>query len=387
MATILTLLTLIFLGLTAYVYVGYPLYLFLHSKIRQQPVASQATTPTVSLIIAAYNEEDVIREKLDNSLALDYPAEHLEIIVVTDGSSDSTPDLVAEYAEQDVKLMHSPERRGKSAAINRAVASAIGEVLLFSDANAFYPADTVHLLVSYFADSKVGIVGGRKTVVKSDSTVGASEGFYWKYESFIKKRESQIGSTITVVGEILSMRRSLFTPIPREIINDDFYLAMQALRQGYRVLYAPAAYSWETSASTARDNIIRRQRMTAGRYQALFRPGDCWPRRPFQVFQVFSHKFSRLLLPFFMIGALVCNVALVLFYDAHPLLWLTALGQVVAYGLALVGYVGEKVGRRFRLASIAYFIVDSNLATLRGLVSYLAGQQTVLWEKARRSNS
>jgi cellulose synthase/poly-beta-1,6-N-acetylglucosamine synthase-like glycosyltransferase len=379
------LLTCIFLFLAGYVFAGYGVLISLLAWLRPHPVRQADQPLSVSLIIAAYNEDAVIGDKIQNSLDLDYPKEYLEIIVVADGSADRTAEIASSFP--GIKVLFSPERRGKSAAINRGVEQASGEILIFSDANAFYDPSAVRNLVRNFHDPQVGCVSGRKTVTESGQSVAQSEGFYWKYESFVKKKESLLHSATGVVGEMCAIRRSLFSPIPPAIINDDAYLACQIMQAGYRVIYEPAAFSWEYSAASTHDEVIRRRRIIAGRYQLLFMP-RAWLGSPLLVvFMLMSHKFARLLLPFFMIGAFFCNLAVALMPDAPW--WIKAIFalQVIFYGLALLGYMAERMQIKLKPARIAYYIVSGNVATLSGFARFLSGKQTTLWEKASRSQA
>ncbi len=381
MNTLLIFLSLLFIGLTLYVYVGYPLLIGLWAKLRAHPPKKHPHTPPVSLIIAAYNEASVITTKIENSLNLDYP--HLEIIVVTDGSSDNTPELARQY--EGITVLHSEERRGKSAAINRAVDHATGEILVFSDANAYYNPNAIRHLVDNFHDETVGCVSGRKTVLQQGSTVGDSEGLYWKYESFIKVSESAAHSSTGVVGEMIALRKSLYRPIPQHIINDDAFLAVSIWQQGYRVLYEPQAISWETPSASVRDDVIRRQRINAGRYQLMFAP-QLWLSAPLLVvFMLLSHKFSRLLLPFFMLGALCFNLLLLAFPPIPWWLQLSLVGQLLVYGIAILGGIAEKIGIKNKGLRLAYYLVSSNGAALQGFFRFMRGKQTVLWEKANRT--
>ncbi len=374
-----------------YHYAGYPALLWLLARLRPQPTRQgQGLLPALSLIIAAYNEAEVVAAKVENSLALDYPPERLEIIFVTDGSDDGTPEIVATYAAQGVRLLHQPQRQGKSAAINRAAAQAGGDILLFSDANAFYLPDAPRMLVRHFADAQVGGVSGQKTIRGSHDRqqaaggISDSSGVYWRYESAIKQWESAIGSTVGVVGEMMAVRRDLFHPIPADVINDDAYLAVRLCGAGARVVYEPAAVCWETAAESNQEEQIRRRRITAGRFQLLFRP-RVWPwRSPWMVFALFSHKFLRLLLPFFLLGALGSSVLAVWRGRGGRLLRLALAGQAAALVLAVWGAWQERVGQRRRMPALAYFLLSSNWATMQGLVRYLRGQQTVLWQKAQR---
>ncbi len=371
----------------AYHYVLYPLLMAFWAKWRPTavpPATPAEKLPHASLIIAAYNEAGVITAKLDNSLTLQYPPGRLQIIVVTDGSSDETPALVRRYAKNGVVCLHEASRRGKSAAINRAMTTATGDMIVFSDANAFYEPDALLKLARHFQNGRVGGVSGQKTVRASQTAVSQSSGLYWKYESAIKKWESASGSTVAVVGEMLALRRSLFTPIPPAVINDDAYLATQILRQGYRVVYEPEAVCWETASSSSADELVRRRRISAGRYQLLFQPG-WWPwRNPPALFQLISHKFLRLLLPFFMLAALLANGTAVLRRPSNRFMRLTLLAQIGLYGLAGLGWLAEKTGRAARIPAAVYYVVSGNFSSLHGLWRLLSGRQSVLWEKAQR---
>jgi cellulose synthase/poly-beta-1,6-N-acetylglucosamine synthase-like glycosyltransferase len=384
---LLCILTWFAVAAVAHVYVGYPVLVALLARLHRRPVARREITPSVSLVIAAYQEEQVIREKLDNSLQLDYPRDRLEIVVVTDGSSDSTPQIVAKYAECGIQLLHQPERRGKSAAINRVVPHVHGEILLFSDANALYRPDALRKLVRNFADPSIGCVSGRKTVVQAGADVAASEGTYWRYESALKRHESLLGSTMGVVGEMLALRARLFEPIPSRIINDDAYLALRVLRAGYRVLYEPEALSWEVGAASVQEDAVRRRRIAAGRYQVLFSPRSLWPwRDAWALFQLASHKLLRLLLPFFMLAALAGSAALVALAPRPESITLLA-AQLAFYALAAVGWAAESAGQRGGPSALAYYLTRSNLASLQSLAGYLGGTQSVLWTKARRGST
>jgi len=385
---IFTSLTLFSFSILIFHYLLYPLMMAAGARWRQasrpEQGAAEPFIPAVSLIIAAYNEAEVIAAKVENSLALDYPHPLLQIIVVTDGSTDETPTVARRYVNGGVVVLHEPERRGKSAAINRAMSVATGEIVVFSDANAFYQPDALSKLTRHFEDGRIGGVSGQKTVRQSETAVSQSSGLYWKYESAIKKWESSVGSTVAVVGEMMALRRSLFAPIPATVINDDAYLATQILRQGYNVLYEPEAICWETASSSNADELIRRRRISAGRYQLLFHP-DWWPwRNPLALFQLISHKFLRLLLPFFMIAAFMTNILAVLRRPTGWLMRLALLGQFLMYGLAGLGWLAEKLQRSARVPTAVYYIISGNFSSLQGLWRLLAGKQSVLWEKARR---
>lgn len=380
------------IGLIGYTYIGYPLLLALLACLRPRPIHFASHTPRVTLLIAAYNEADLMARKLDNSLALDYPIDCLQIIVAADGSDDKTPDIVRTYRDWGVMLSYEPERQGKMAAINRAMPLATGELVVFSDANNLYQANTLRELVKPFADPQVGIASGAKQIVAGDTVLGESEGLYWRYESFIKQQETTVDSCVGVAGEVLALRRALFEPPPAEIINDDFYLALRVLQQGYRVVYAPAARSVERVSPTAQDEVTRRTRIVAGRYQAMVRGRELLPwQRPLLVWQILSHKYLRPLVPFAMITAFLANVVAVMPHSGprpkqsrNQWAWMVLLLQMSFYLMSLLGTfvkLGGKVGKVLYLPA---YLVHSNAAALIGLVRFLSGQQTSRWQRVAR---
>ncbi|MDQ7036643.1 MAG: glycosyltransferase [Anaerolineae bacterium] len=297
---------------------------------------------------------------------------------------DDTATIAQDYADKGVVTLFSPERRGKSAALNRGVKLASGDILIFSDANAYYYEDAIQKVVRNFTDPTVGGVSGKKTVRASEGSATETEGMYWKYESFIKKSESKSGSTAGVVGEMNAICKELYDDIPEDIINDDFYLALVVMGKGYRVLYEPEAVSWELPSLSVQDDNKRRRRMTAGRYQQMFMFSLWRSIGLANIFRVVSHKFFRLLLPFFMLGALVFNILVVAFPPRPMSLIVTLVLQLVAYDIALLGYFLERSGRKMKIPAAAYYVVNSNIASIRGLMRYLRDEQGVLWEKAQR---
>ena len=386
----------LFIFVIIYTYAGYPLLVSLLARLapRRPPGQLPEQLPGVTLLIAAYNEEPVIGAKIENSLTLDYPRERIQILIASDGSVDRTGEIVRGYAAQGVELVHSPERRGKTAAINRAVPLARGDVIVFSDANNFYSPSALRELVAPLSDPSVGAVSGAKTIERGDGALGESEGLYWKYESFIKMQETRLGSCLGVAGEILAIRRELFEPLPERVINDDFYIAMRIIRRGYRVVYAPRARSTELASVSAGDEVARRSRIVAGRYQAITLAPKLLPfRRPVVIWEVLSHKFLRPLVPLAMAGAAITNViALIqppatgpaLLRLAPPINWMLLLAQAAFYALA---WLGNRTGHDGKLGKALYvpaFLLNSNLAAVIGLYRFATGRQTNLWQRARR---
>lgn len=367
-----------------YHYAAYPLLLFVMGRFRGPEPERQEFFPTVSLVICAFNEAGVISEKIENSLALDYP--DLEIVVNTEGSSDGTFELSKRYASDGVITIHSPERRGKGQALNDAVRRSSGDVLILSDANAFYEKHAIQRLVGRLADADVGLVTGRKTVRGSALDLKAaaeSESLYWRYENLLKSLETRLGATVAVHGEMLAVRRELFAPIPEEIVNDDAYQALNVLAQGRRVVFEEDAICWEAPSGTMRDDLVRRQRMSAGRFQLLARH-NIWPRQPLVLFMFISHKVLRLFLPLFAILGFVANVWAVTRPEVAFGMWSTLAAQLVFIALAILGLFGGAKGRGFLPSKIAAYLASGYAANLSGLCRALTVGQGVLWEKARR---
>ena len=377
-------------ALVAYTYAGYPLLLALAARLRRAP-EWPAHTPPLTLIIAAFNEEAVLAAKLRDTLALDYPADRLQVIVAADGSSDATAGIAASFAPR-VEVLNRPERAGKMAAINRAMEQARGEVVVFSDANNRYLPDALREMARPFADPRVGAVTGRKTVAAEDG-LGYSEGLYWRYESKIRAWETRLGCCVGVNGEIFAIRREVFRPAPPGVVNDDAWMAQQVIKAGRDVVYNERAVSVERVSPTAADEAQRRARIVAGQYQMLGRLGE-WPwRRPVVLWELVSHKALRPLVPFGMIAAAVAATAALFrpgggtglagfVHLARPWNWAAAGSQAAFYALAAAG--GRLGGFLGKAAYLPRFLVDSNFAALRGLARHLRGGQSATWERVAR---
>jgi cellulose synthase/poly-beta-1,6-N-acetylglucosamine synthase-like glycosyltransferase len=388
----------LFVLLIIYTYAGYPFLIWLFSRLVPRPKTDSTLVPYVTLLIAAFNEEKVIAQKIENSLKLSYPRDRLQILVMDDGSEDRTQEIIKSYADHGVELAYNPPRRGKMAAINRAIQQARGEIVLFSDASNSYAPDVVNEIVVPFSDPRVGAAVGARTIEGGEGGLGESEGLYWKYESFIQKNESLLGCCTGIIGEILALRRELFTPPPDGIINDDFYMAMQVAKQGYRVAYVPKARSFESISIHAQDGIERRKRIVAGRYQAILHADRLLPwNRLFVVWQIISHKFMRPLVPIFMIGALLTNLLALIFptYRGPALLvlsspynWILFFLQIAFYLLAVGGGFLEKRNIGWlRILYVPTFLFNSNLAALMGMARFFSGRQTTLWAKTSKYDS
>lgn len=381
--------------LIGYVYVGYPLLIAFLARLKRKPARYPAITPQVSLLIAAYNEERVIAEKIENTLALDYPAEYLQVVVAVDGSDDRTVEIVQSFEDRGVDLSYQSLRSGKAAAINRAIPLLKHEIVVFSDANNLYAPDALRELVRPFSDPKIGAVTGSKLIVDDADAHAKADSLYWRYESAIKKNETRLGSCTGVAGEILAVRKSLYEPPPPEVINDDFFIGMSVLRKGYRLVYAPDARSYERSSLTERDEAMRRSRIVAGRYQAMLMAKQLLPwRHPGLVWQILSHKFLRPLVPLLMIAAFLVTIAACIWqlppmrfgwlFLAQPFNFIFLFAELFMCVLAYFGNSLKNKGIPGKILYIPTFLINSNMAAIVGLYSFFTGKQTALWRRARR---
>lgn len=369
-------------ALVLYTFIGYPAAVAALSRLRPRPVRTQpGFEPDVSLVIVAFNEEDVIGEKLANTRSLDYPRERLEVVVVADGSDDRTPELAREV--EGTRVLFEPERRGKLAAMNRAFEATSGDVLVFSDANNRYSANALRALVAPFADRSVGVVTGRKAIDDGQGRpLDRAEGLYWRYESKIKEWESAAGSVTGVAGEALAFRREAYRSPRPGTMNDDFVQAFLAALDGWRVVYAPEAVSLERASATLADEATRRSRLVTGRWQAL---RELLPmalrRNPRFAWQVVSHKGLRPLVPFAMLGAAVSNASL-----ARDRGWARALLGLQAgfYAAAFAGWEMDRRGKRNRWLYLPYYFCRMNAATLDGIRNFFARRHEAVWAKVRR---
>jgi cellulose synthase/poly-beta-1,6-N-acetylglucosamine synthase-like glycosyltransferase len=371
------------LALLAYVYLGYPLLL---AALPKRDAAAKADLPEdrlpmVSLIVAAYNEEKVIEEKVRNALALDYPREKLEIWVASDGSTDRTNEVLARFEGEGIRVNYVEPRGGKTRALNLTVPRTSGEILVFSDANAMYRPDALRKLVRHFANPAVGAVSGDVRLLNEDVSFGQSEGLYYRYERWIQLQESRLGSIIGVDGAMYALRRELFVPPSNNIILDDFVISMTAAGKGFRVLYDPEAVATESATPDAAQEFRRKIRISAGAAQAAVQGEGLPPlRQPLLLWGYLSHKALRWLSPWFLLGLFFANVHL-LGRSAGYGLFLAA--QAAGYGLALYG-VRRSRGRMPRWVQIPFFFALQNAAYGIGVVKGILTVQTGTWERTGR---
>jgi cellulose synthase/poly-beta-1,6-N-acetylglucosamine synthase-like glycosyltransferase len=354
-----------------YAFMGYPLVLLtlrlaLHLEVRKAPIY-----PYVSLLIPAFNEARVIARKIENSLALEYPAGRIEIVIVSDGSSDRTVNIARQF--RGVRVLALPENRGKMAALNAALPELAGDIVVFSDASAMLAPDSVSVLVENFADPSVGAVCGCYKVVKpNDVNIGASEDIYWKYEAFLKTQESRLGSTLGAHGHLHGIRKALYPFPPAETINDDYVIPLSVLRRGFRAVYEPSAVVFEEAREMT--GFGRRIRIVAGNLQQLRHLGQFLaPCQPLNLLFFLSHKVVRLVVPFAMLTALAANA----FLMGSPV-YRTLLGaQALFYGVAALGLTGRLRPRALRLP---FYFCMVNSAAFFGLYHAITRRRTMSWD-------
>ncbi len=377
-----------------YTFLGYGILLYFLVKIRRVLKGKRILPgldqdfPSLTLVVAAYNEEDLIVEKIHNTLALNYPADKLSLLFITDGSNDKTPDLITLYPQ--IKLMHSTARNGKIHAIHRAMHEVNSEVVVFTDANAFLNKDALLLIARHYADPKVGAVSGEKRVMQdavSDATAG--EGFYWKYESTLKKWDSELYSVVGAAGELFSVRRSLYQQVESDTILDDFMISMLIAQQGYRIIYEPDAYASELSSDNIKEELKRKVRIAAGGIQSVLRLEKLFFPFSFPLlwFQYISHRVLRwTVTPFLMILVFILNV-LICFQSGNVIYWLIMAGQLLFYGAAFAGWMLEKKKIKVKALFVPYYFCVMNYAVIAGIRRYYKGSQSAAWEKARRKTA
>jgi cellulose synthase/poly-beta-1,6-N-acetylglucosamine synthase-like glycosyltransferase len=370
-------------SLLVYVYVGYPLLIAILAKLSPLLFESvEAPAPSVSLLISAYNESPVIATKIENSLALEYLADRLEIIVVSDCSDDGTDEIVRGYVGRGVRLIRQNQRLGKTAALNLAVPVACGNILVFSDANAIYQPDALRHLVGHFSNPRVGYVVGNARYYEKDveSLSAASEGLYWKLETHLKKRESRFGSVVGGDGAIYAIRRELYSPLLPTDIND-FLNPMQIIARGMVGLFEPSAVCYEEAADSFPQEFRRKVRIISRSLNALRRvPVVLNPlKHPRHWFMLISHKLLRWFAPIFMIVLFVTSLLLWRspFYEWAVLL------QTAFYVMALLGWRWHAQNRLGKILSLPFYFCLVNLASLVGCSNCLRGNLVGQWAPPR----
>jgi biofilm PGA synthesis N-glycosyltransferase PgaC len=364
------------LGLMAYTYLGYPVWAFARSRWRARPVkrASGASCwPSVSIVMAVHNEGEVLPRKLRNLVELDYPSDRSEVIIVSDGASDSTNQILETRAPAGVRVFVLPERQGKAVALNRGIQEARGEIVVFTDARQRLEPDAVSRLVADFADPAVGCVSGELMLGQPKTTAAQGLGLYWRIEKKIRQWEGAAGSVIGATGAVYAARRDLLVPLPADCLLDDVYLPMHVARQGRRVIFEPRARAWDSASDALGAEFRRKVRTLTGNYQLLRHAPWLLTRENPVRFEFVSHKLLRLLVPFALAGVLAASLLL----RGRPY-QLALVLQFLFYGLAALALWKPKLGIAARLGNMALTFVMLNTAAAVALV-YFASRKKRVW--------
>ena len=366
-----------------YVYVGYPILIGLLGWLMPKPVRQANIEPTVTLLISAFNEEHILGEKLKNALELDYPKNKMEILVISDASTDRTDQIVRSFSDQGVALLRMEERGGKTLGLNAAMKVAKSDIVIFSDANIMYRIDTIRRLVQNFADVSVGCATGDSQYVDDPhSAAHAQENSYWGYERFIRSMESMVASTVGGDGAIFAIRRELYQPLSPETIND-LVIPLQIVVKGYRAVFEPTAIGREPSAGDFRKEFRRKRRIVNRSWRGVMSvPGVL---NPFRVgmfaWQVWSHKVLRwLVLPFLLIGFLGCLSA----YELGIVYQIGVWGGIASILVATAGpFFPSSLGGVSKLIQTVFYFYLVNLAAILGVAKALGGRVDRIWAPER----
>jgi Glycosyltransferases, probably involved in cell wall biogenesis len=362
-----------------YTYAMYPILLLL-TRHRGERIRPLSTLPTISVIIPFHNEERWAIRKLENTLSWMYPADRLQIIAVSDGSTDATTMLLRQYSDR-VTVVAYPMRQGKPTALNLGAAQASGDILIFSDANVFPHPHAVHALVQRYTDVSVGGVCGNVALQGEGSLEPLGEGLYMQYERWLFAHESRGLTMVGADGALFSVRRELFTPLAIDTITDDFALALAVVAQGRRVVYEPAAHSVEIVVPDVQAEFRRKIRMIAGGYQTLWRHRNLLNplTSPSVAWQLLSHKLLRWMVPVFLFSAMAAAYVA----RQHPAMALALWIQIIFYSVALCGWLSQTM-RNWLPVYVPYYFCAVNAAAAIGLWRYLIGGQSVTWQKVKR---
>ena len=397
------------IGTLVYTYVGYPLLMFAIAKARSVRLLGRNLRshgespwpygpkggpgpetsgpkgrpeafewPIVSFLIPAFNEQQVIRQKVENTLDLDYPSDRFRIIVVSDGSTDKTNEMLACYGDQEIEFISMPRRQGKTTVLNQVIPQLTGDIVVLSDASGLLRRDALKKIVAHFRDPEVGCVSGVYMFETDDESLrSTTEEIYWRYETFLKKYESQVHSTIGAHGALYGFRRKLFRPFYERAINDDFILPMQILQQGFRVLYEPDAIVIEHESTNLNGEFNRRIRINVGNFQQIdLLRSLLHPKRGLVALEFFSHKLLRAVNP-----AFILLLPISCFLAKAPLYSFMLELQFVFYLIGLFGYFQEFLGFRIRYLYLPFYFLMGNVAAVFGFVRFLLRKQSILWKR------
>lgn len=379
--------------LVFYTYIGYGMLLWvlvnikrlIYGKQKKRELPPDNELPEVTLMICAYNEQDIVDSKMENTRQIKYPK--LKVVWVTDGSNDHTNDYLAKY--HDVEVIYSPERRGKTAALNHGLSLVKSELVVMTDANTMLNPESIQEIVRCFMDPKVACVAGEKRVAARHEGQAAAEGegLYWKYESTLKRWDGELYSAMGAAGELCAIRRSLYEPMPENALLDDFVMSMRIVDRGFRIAYAPDAYAMEYGSANLHEESKRKRRIAAGGLQSSWWLRSMMnPFRHFTVaFQFVSHRVLRwTITPFALLALIPLNVLLV-FMNAGTIYTLIWALQVLFYLAALHGCYLEQHGKKNKWLYVPYYFLFMNLNVFYGIPYLKSHQHAGTWEKAKRA--
>lgn len=367
------------LGLVLYSYFGYPIVLAIVGRFRRRsPVPTEGfTNPTLCLIISAFNEEKIIRKKIENSIALDYPRELYSIVVASDGSDDETTSIAREYADHGVRLFHHEGRTGKSAVLNAVMPHLSEEIVVFTDANAIFEKDALEKLVRNFSDTHVGcVVGKLRYVDRHTTSVGKGEGIYWKYESKLSRLESAIQSVLVANGSIFAVRSSLFREVHSAVAND-LQLPIEIASQGYGVIYEPEAVAVERCAVFAHEEFQRKVRIVLRGLTGFAQMHR--KVRGFRLWQFISHKLLRWMAGPLLFVALLANAMLA---ETSTFFTVLLVGQLLFYVSAINGWRVRRTRKPTMMFYVPFYFTMVNVAAVFATVKFLTGERQSVWKKA-----
>ena len=382
------------LFLVFYTYIGYGVLLWLlvcikrlaRGRAAKAALPPDEALPDVTFMVCAYNEQDVVAMKMDNTRQLDYPKDKLHIVWVTDGSTDSTNERLSHYP--DVTVIYTPERRGKTAALNHGISQLTSDITVMTDANTMVNPQAIREIVRCFQDPQVACVAGEKRVMaRHDGQLAAEgEGLYWKYESTLKRLDSELYSAMGAAGELNAIRTNLYEPMPENALLDDFVMSMRLVDKGYKIAYTSDAYAMEYGSANIHEESKRKRRIAAGGLQSIW-----WLRQmlnplrqPTVAFQFISHRVLRWsITPLAMLALIPLNVALVLWH-AGNIYTVVALLQLLFYSTAALSWLLERLGRRQKLLYVAYYFLFMNINVFRGMRYLYVHKGGGTWEKAKR---
>lgn len=374
-----------------YTYLGYGIVLFFLIKIKRifskqkKVILTESELPEITLLIAAYNEQDYVKSKVENSLSLRYPSDKLHLMWVTDGSDDKTPDYLRAY--ENIIVLHKPERNGKIAAMNRAMKFVKTPIVVFSDANTLLGKESLMKIAQMFANPKTGCVSGEKRIFNTDEEAAsaAGEGIYWKYESTLKRWDAELKTAVGAAGELFAIRTELFNEVEPDTLLDDFIISLRVAMQGYKIDYDPDAYAIETASANVKEELKRKIRIAAGGIQSVVRLYPLLNIFKYGIvsFQYISHRVLRwTITPIALMMIFFMNIFLINESIVYAIIMVL---QLLFYVSSLIGWSLENKKMKVKIFFIPYYFFIMNYAVFMGFGRYIRNKQSVNWERAKRA--